>query len=227
MKNLILALCMFFCGISFAATPPPACSLSGCTMRGAIGFNGGTYNATATYTNMFSDGTTSGIDFFDHTWTANQRRMLWQLSAGSFAATFVNDDTTAGANWLLVQGDGTGTTSIGLTGATVGITGGLTVTDGITATGTISGLNGTIQLLDTSGGMSDHPHIVQGTVALVGGNATVTLTGGAVYTGVSSYMCSTNDTGGSLVSSSQNINGTSFRVFGTGTDTIAFTCVGN
>ena len=70
--------------------------------------------------------------------------------------------------------------------------------------------------------------MVTGTATLVAGNATVTLSGSAVYTSTGSYVCSGNDTGGSAIAAStQNQSASSFKIFGTLTDVVTYSCVGN
>lgn len=226
MKKLLAALLLLGAGLSLAATPPPGATTGANnnwtgdqTFSGSAFFQGGTaFSPANTRTNIFSDGTSAGFDLIDHTWTANQRRAAILLSAGSINMVFINDDVTAAAGWITVFGDATGVTamSLGSGPATV-----------VTVSGTLMALSGAMPMMGVTGAVLNSPHVVQGTVALVSGTATVTLTGTAVYTSASSYMCSTNDAAGSVVSSSQNIDGTQFRVFGTGTDTIAFTCAGN
>lgn len=83
-------------------------------------------------------------------------------------------------------------------------------------------------LYSVSGAASNNPHIVQASVALSAGNATVTLTNAAVFSGTNTYVCNGNDTGGSaLAVSTQNQSASSFKVFGTLTDTVSIICIGN
>lgn len=83
-------------------------------------------------------------------------------------------------------------------------------------------------LYNTSGTIQTSPHMVTGTATLSAGSVTVTLSGAAVYTSSGSYACSGNDTGGSAIATStQNQSASSFKIFGTLTDTVSFSCIGN
>ena len=70
-------------------------------------------------------------------------------------------------------------------------------------------------------------HIVQGTVTLAAGTATVTLSGSAVFTSNTSYTCiGISNTSVAAVKVTQT-SGSSITFTGTGTDVIRFICVGN
>jgi hypothetical protein len=93
-------------------------------------------------------------------------------------------------------------------------------------------INGTavasMPLYNASGTLQTTPHTVIGSGTLSAGNLTVTLTGSAVFSSLSSYVCNGNDTGGSAIAvSTQNQSGSSFKIFGTLTDTVSYTCTGN
>lgn len=85
-----------------------------------------------------------------------------------------------------------------------------------------------LSLYGTTGTLQATPHMAIGTSTLVAGTVTITLSGSAVYTSSATYACSANDTGGSAIATSvQNQSGTSFKIFGTLTDTVSFSCIGD
>jgi hypothetical protein len=219
MKKLIILLALF-CASSFAqVVNPGGCTTcvqkAGDTMTGNLIFTGGTGITTPTGTNIYNDGNSTIIDFYNQAYTANNRRMIFGLSAGSLTGTFVNDDFSAASSWLLVQGNSAGVTSVGFTGPT-------------SVTGTLTATVGTMPVVSITGTAINVPHTVFGTATLVAGTATIALTGSAIYTSSSSYSCSVNDASGTAVTtSSQNTASNSFKIFGTGTDSVSFVCVGN
>jgi hypothetical protein len=88
--------------------------------------------------------------------------------------------------------------------------------------------SGIMPLYNNSGTAQNVPHMVLGSCTLSAGSCTVSLSGSAVYTSTNSYVCSGNDTAGSaLAVSSQNQSSSSVKFFGTGTDAITFSCIGN
>lgn len=93
--------------------------------------------------------------------------------------------------------------------------------------GSLSALSGTMPVYNISGTIQNSPHVVTGSSALVAGSATITLTNTAVYSSTSSYFCSGSDASGSaLAVSMQNQSASSFKIFGTLTDTVTFSCAG-
>lgn len=70
-------------------------------------------------------------------------------------------------------------------------------------------------------------HHVYGTVALSGGTATVSLTGNAIFTSNSTYVCQANDETAAAAVKITRTSGTSITFTGTTTDTVAYHCVGN
>jgi len=98
----------------------------------------------------------------------------------------------------------------------------LSVTGAINATTT-----GTMPLYSTTGTGVNAPHMVNGSVALSSGTATVTLSGSAVFTSSGSYTCTANDATAANAVKVSNTSGTQFALTGTGTDTVAFMCAGN
>ena len=94
----------------------------------------------------------------------------------------------------------------------------------ITAGGT-----GVMPVYASSGAAVNSPHMVTGTVA-VNGSGTVTLSGAAVFSGAGSYTCTAT-----MQSSSpsvfpvgvQNVNGSSFTIYGGFAGNVNYICVGN
>lgn len=71
-------------------------------------------------------------------------------------------------------------------------------------------------------------HSVVGTYTLVAGTVTITLTGSAIFGGTTNYQCFANDNGAAVAATStQNVSASSFKVFGTLTDTGTYFCTGN
>lgn len=104
-------------------------------------------------------------------------------------------------------------------GATTANTGRFTT---LSSTGT-----GAMPLYSTTGTGVNAPHMVQGTVALASGSATVTLSGSAVFTSSSSYTCTANDTTAANAVKVGQTSGTSITFTGTGTDSVQFLCAGS
>jgi len=80
---------------------------------------------------------------------------------------------------------------------------------------------------NAAGTLQNSAHIVQDTVTLSGGTATVTLSGSAAFSSATSYTCTANDqTATNPVKVTQN-SGSSITFTGTGTDVIRYIAVGN
>ena len=98
------------------------------------------------------------------------------------------------------------------------------VSGNITAGGT-----GAMPVYSSSGTAQNAPHMVTGSVA-VNGSGTVTLSGAAVFSSVGSYTCTAT-----MQSSSpsvfpvgvQNVNGSSFTIYGGFAGNVNYICVGN
>jgi hypothetical protein len=86
---------------------------------------------------------------------------------------------------------------------------------------------GAMPMTSTTGSNVTGPHMVQGSIALSSGAATVTLSGSAVFTSSSSYTCTANDVTSAAAVKVTQSSGTSLALAGTGTDTIQFLCAGN
>ena len=81
-------------------------------------------------------------------------------------------------------------------------------------------------IYNSTGTIQNIAHIVQDTVTLAGGTATVTLTGSAVFTNATSYTCvAIDETGTNAVKVTQT-SGSSITFTGTGTDVIRYICIG-
>ena len=104
-------------------------------------------------------------------------------------------------------------------GATTANTGRFTT---LSSTGT-----GAMPLYSTTGTGVNAPHMVQGSVTLSSGSATVSLSGAAVFTSSGSYVCTANDTTAANAVKVSQSSGTSITFTGTGTDTVQFACAGN
>jgi hypothetical protein len=81
-------------------------------------------------------------------------------------------------------------------------------------------------VFDSTGAAQTNTHMVRDGVQLLSGNSTVTLTGSAVFTSLSSYSCSAIDKTAANAVKIVKSSGTSFTLSGTGSDVIEFICVG-
>ncbi len=91
---------------------------------------------------------------------------------------------------------------------------------------TFNGNSVSAPLYNAAGTIQQNAHIVQDTVTLSGGTATVTLTGSAVFTNATSYTCiAMDDTGANAVKVTQT-SGSSITFTGTGSDVIRYICIG-
>lgn len=97
----------------------------------------------------------------------------------------------------------------------------------ITSTTPVTNLNAYAVTYGTSGTQLTNCHTVLGTVTLSGGSATVTLSGSAVFTGSSTYVCLVVDNTGTNAVKVTQTSGTSITFTGTGTDVVQFIAVGN
>lgn len=86
---------------------------------------------------------------------------------------------------------------------------------------------GAMPLYSTTGTGVNAPHMVQGTITLASGSATVTLAGAAAFSSSSSYTCTANDTTATNAVKVNQSSGTSIAFTGTGTDSVQFLCAGN
>ena len=138
---------------------------------------------------------------------------IWSINTASGGDMYVHDGTYNKFPLTFVKNS---TAALRLSGSTSAFTG------SVSATG-----SGVMPLYSTAGAAVNAPHMVQGSVTLASGTATVTLAGSAVYTSSSSYTCTANDmTTANAVKVSQG-SGTSITFTGTGTDVVQFSCVGN
>lgn len=77
-----------------------------------------------------------------------------------------------------------------------------------------------------SGTQQTGAHIVIGT-CILGTSCSVTLTGAAVFSSISSYQCGATDVTSAAAIKFAPASGSSFALTGTATDTLSFVCVGN
>jgi hypothetical protein len=90
--------------------------------------------------------------------------------------------------------------------------------------------SGTRPLYTPGGVIIPNAHAVQGSVSTTGGNGTVTLTAGAAFTSLSSYVCTANDTSANSAVQITQSSGTSvtFTVAGMPANhTVQYHCTGN
>lgn len=85
-----------------------------------------------------------------------------------------------------------------------------------------------IVVYNSSGVAQTTAKIVKGACALSLGQCTVNFSGNAVFTSQSSYNCTSNDVSGlAVVTSAVPQSGSQIKAFGTGSNTIQYTCIGN
>jgi hypothetical protein len=70
-------------------------------------------------------------------------------------------------------------------------------------------------------------HMTVGAATLASGAATVTFSGSGAFTSATSYICMATDTSAAAAVKANPVSGTSLSLAGTGTDVIAYQCVGN
>jgi len=80
---------------------------------------------------------------------------------------------------------------------------------------------------NAAGTLQNAAHVVQDTVTLVGGTATVTLSGSAAFSSATSYSCVAIDETSAAAVKVMQTSGTSITFTGTGTNVIRFIAVGN
>ena len=96
----------------------------------------------------------------------------------------------------------------------------------VTSTTPVDNLTGHPEAYNAAGTQRTNVQHVFGTVALVGGTASVTFAGGAVFSGTNNFVCNANDeTAAAAVRVIRN-SASSISLAGTTTDTIAYHCVG-
>lgn len=148
--------------------------------------------------------------------------VVWFGSAGNKVAAIRSDATTASLRAIFANGVFVLQNLSAVTQHTFTSTGNYSAAGNISAAGT-----GAMPLYSTTGTGVNAPHMVQGSVALAAGTATVTLSGSAVYTSSSSYTCTANDATGANAVKVGQTSGTSITFTGTSTDTIQFVCAGS
>ncbi|MCA8382524.1 hypothetical protein LGN22_26825 [Burkholderia cenocepacia] len=148
--------------------------------------------------------------------------VVWFGSAGNKVAAIRSDATTASLRAIFANGVFVLQNLSAVTQHTFTSTGNYSAAGNISAAGT-----GAMPLYSTIGTGVNAPHMVQGSVVLAAGTATVTLSGSAVYTSSSSYTCTANDATGANAVKVGQTSGTSITFTGTGTDTVQFVCAGS
>lgn len=207
-RILIAALCLPLLAL---AQTYPSPQFQGLTVRGITGL-------------LVGNGTSSVSAYAGASCTNQFPRSLSVSGAVTCNSVGLTTDVTG---TLPVANGGTGTTTSTGTGSVVlssapALTGTVAITGAITATTT-----GVMPLYSTTGTGANAPHMVQGSVALSSGAATVTLSGAAVFSSSTSYICTANDATATNAVKVSNTSGTQFALAGTTTDTVAFVCVGN
>lgn len=148
--------------------------------------------------------------------------IVWFGGAGSKVAAIRSDATTASLRAIFANGLLALQNLSGVNEHTFSDTGNYSAKGNISAAGT-----GSMPLYSTTGNGANAPHMVQGSIILASGHATVKLTGAAVYASASSYTCTANDTTAANAVQVSQGSGTSITFTGTGTNTVQFLCVGN
>jgi hypothetical protein len=135
--------------------------------------------------------------------------------------------STKGSGVMAVNTGGVDRLTISGAGA-VSIAGDTAITGTLSVSGAFLAGSGTLPVYTDTGTALTTPHAVRGTVALVGGNATVNLSGLAAFADATSYVVmAVNQTTNSAVRATPT-SGTSFTLnSGAGTDVIAYYCIGN
>jgi len=96
----------------------------------------------------------------------------------------------------------------------------------ITSTTPVANLAATPTTYNLGGVQQTNSHIVIGSCVL-GTSCAVTLVGSAVFSGATTYTCTTQDDSGIFATKVAQASGSSFTVTGNGTDTIRYSCIGN
>lgn len=96
----------------------------------------------------------------------------------------------------------------------------------VTSTTPVANLTTVPTTYNHSGTQQTAVHIVEDTCTL-GTSCSVTLTGAAVFTSSSSYMCSATDKTAAAAVQFNPSSGSAFALTGTGTDVLSYICVGN
>jgi hypothetical protein len=97
----------------------------------------------------------------------------------------------------------------------------------ITSTKPVANLTAEPVVYNNAGTQQVNQHCVAGLISLVAGAATLTLSGDAVFSSGSSYVCTANDQSAANPVRVQQVSGTQIDFTGTGTDAIRYFCIGN
>lgn len=99
---------------------------------------------------------------------------------------------------------------------------------GVTDSGKLFGLAGSMPLYDASGAASYAPHVVSGVKQLSGGTVTVTFSGSAAFTSIATYACTVTDESAASPLKVLLNSGASITISGPGTnDYVNYICTGN
>lgn len=92
----------------------------------------------------------------------------------------------------------------------------------------VPNLSSITSIYDASGTNLSSIKMIKGSCSLTLGSCTVNFTNSSIFTSSSSYSCFANDTSGiAAVASAVPQSGSQIKCFGTGSDTIQFSCIGN
>jgi hypothetical protein len=165
---------------------------------------------------------------------ASQLTLLNSVASGAFGvvgtATVIPNSMRATVNVPAVQGGVEAILSEGIIVSTVAL--GTAPVSAVSQSADVNlharpyvvNINGAQQTNGVSG--SGGAKIVEGSVSLSGGTATVTLTGDAVFTGVGTYKVVATDATAAAAVQAVNVSASQFTLNGTGTDLITFLAVG-
>lgn len=170
-----------------------------------------------TGSSFFASGLTSGAGFNVNSVSVLNMIGNKRLTANPTAVFVATDNASGGKIFRLDEG---GVSLTNLTNFP------FYADDGRTIYGNLKAAN-IATTYDHSGTQQTNAHIVQDTVTLSSGTATVTLTGSAVFTSASSYTCVAEDDSALNVVKVTQTSGSSITFTGTGTDVIRYIAIGN
>jgi len=99
----------------------------------------------------------------------------------------------------------------------------------VTSTTPVANLAATPTTYNASGSQQANAHVVIGSCTLASGSCSVSLTSPATFNNATSYSCTAEDRTAPAATRVQQINGSSFMIFGSsvGSDVVGFVCVGD
>jgi hypothetical protein len=191
---------------------------------------------SAPMTNFATVANAVNIDFFSFSdLSGNVTGPLLGGSTTGYVSMFTgaNPGSNVPRNAILKQGDTVGGASLDVAGnirssfqlVSLAATGSAPLV--VNSTTPVQNLFASPTLYSAAGTQTTNTvHFVQGSTALAAGAATITLSGAAVFTNSSSYSCWGVDTTAAAAVKLAASSGTQFTITGTGTDTIAYSCLG-